>query len=150
MKTSIKAIRTGVVLVCSSVALVAQAQMTPVGNWHTFDDQTGEIKGLVTISEAQGVLTGRAMKILRKNTDPNELCTLCSDDRKDKLIVGMEVIRGVKKVDGKDVWEGGKVLDPENGKEYTVRLTPIEDGKKLAVRGSIAFFWRTQTWVRVP
>jgi uncharacterized protein (DUF2147 family) len=56
----------------------------------------------------------------------------------------------LKKAEGKDVWEGGKILDPENGREYGARLTPIEGGKKLEVRGSIgpraAPFWRTQTW----
>ena len=51
--------------------------------------------------------------------------------------------------DGKDVWEGGKILDPENGRNYTLRLTPIEGGKKLEVRGSIGPFGRTQTWIRV-
>ena len=64
------------------------------------------------------------------------------------VYVTQEIIRGGKQAEGKDVWEGGKILDPENGKEYTLRLTPIEDGKKLEVRGSIAFFGRTQTWVR--
>ena len=54
-----------------------------------------------------------------------------------------------KKAEGKDVWEGGKILDPENGKTYTLRLTPIEGGAKLEVRGSIGPFGRTQTWVRV-
>ena len=64
-------------------------------------------------------------------------------------MLGLEIIRGAKKVEGKDVWEGGKILDPDNGKEYTLRLTPIEGGKKLEVRGYIAFFYRNQTWVRV-
>ena len=61
----------------------------------------------------------------------------------------MEIIRNAQKAEGKDVWEGGKVLDPENGREYTLRLTPIEGGRKLEVRGSIGPFGRTQTWVRV-
>ncbi len=50
---------------------------------------------------------------------------------------------------GKDVWEGGKILDPENGRNYTLRLTPIEGGKKLEVRGSIGPFGSTQTWIRI-
>jgi len=64
----------------------------------------------------------------------------------------MEIIRGGRKVDGKDVWEGGKILDPENGTEYSLRLTPIEGGAKLQVRGFLGFslLGRTQTWVRVP
>jgi uncharacterized protein (DUF2147 family) len=50
------------------------------------------------------------------------------------------------------VWEGGKILDPENGTEYSLRLTPIEGGAKLQVRGFLGFslLGRTQTWVRVP
>jgi uncharacterized protein (DUF2147 family) len=128
----------------------AVAQMSPVGKWHSMDDKTGELKSLVVIDEANGVLTGHVQALLRKDADQKKLCTACTDERKDKPVLGMKIIRGAKKVEGKDVWEGGKILDPENGKEYTLRLTPIEDGKKLEVRGSILFFGRTQTWVRVP
>ena len=128
---------------------LAAAQTSPVGNWHSFDEKTNELKSLIVITESGGVLTGRIDKLLRKDADQKKLCTECSDDRKDKPVLGMEIIRGAKKVDGKEVWEGGKILDPENGKDYTLRLTPIEDGKKLEVRGSILFIGRTQTWVRV-
>ena len=127
----------------------ALAQTTPVGQWHTIDDKTNEIKSLIVISESGGVLTGRIDKLLRKGADQDAKCTECSDDRKDKPMLGLEIIRGAKKVDGKDVWEDGKILDPENGKNYTLRLTPIEGGAKLEVRGSIGPFGRTQTWVRV-
>ena len=64
-------------------------------------------------------------------------------------MVGLQIIKGAKKADGKDVWEDGKILDPENGKFYTLRLTPADGGKKLDVRGSIGPFGRTQTWQRV-
>ena len=64
-------------------------------------------------------------------------------------MVGLPIIQGAKKAADKDVWEGGKILDPENGKFYTLRLTPIDGGQKLEVRGSIGPFGRTQTWVRV-
>lgn len=128
---------------------IAAAQMTPVGSWHSVDEKTGELKSLVVISESGGVLTGHIEQLLRKNADQKKLCTECSDDRKDKPVLGMEIIRGAKKVEGKDVWEDGKILDPENGKSYALRLTPIEDGKKLDVRGSVLFISRTQTWTRV-
>lgn len=129
-------------------ASLAQAQMTPVGRWNTIDDKTGEIKSQVLITDNAGVLTGKVDKVLRKGADLNAKCTECSDDRKDKPIVGLEIIRGAKKTDDKNVWEGGKILDPENGKSYTLRLTPVDSGNKLEVRGSIGPFGRTQTWVR--
>ena len=134
----------------ASLALPALAQMSPVGTWHTMDEKTGEIKSQIVISEAGGVVSGKIDKVLRKDAKPDAVCDECSDDRKGKPIVGLEIIRGAKKAAGKDVWEDGKILDPENGKNYTLRLTPIEGGKKLEVRGSIGPIGRTQTWVRVP
>ena len=61
-------------------------------------------------------------------------------------------IRSVKKADGEDnQWDGGHILDPEDGKTYKVRLTPADGGKKLDVRGYIGapLLGRTQTWIRV-
>ncbi|MCE1251057.1 MAG: DUF2147 domain-containing protein [Comamonadaceae bacterium] len=125
------------------------AQMTPVGLWRSFDEKTNEAKSEVRITDNGGVLSGRVEKVLRKNAEPNAKCTECKDELKDQPIVGLQIIKGAKKAEDKDVWEDGKILDPENGKFYTLRLTPIEGGKKLEVRGSIAFFGRTQTWQRV-
>ncbi len=137
-----------IVLVATSS--LGWAQMSPVGDWHSIDDKTGELKSLIRISDAGGVLSGRIEKLLRKEAKQDAVCTECSDDRKDKPLLGLEIIRGAKKAEGKDVWEDGRILDPENGKTYTLRLTPIDGGKKLEVRGSIGPFGRTQTWVRVP
>ena len=136
----------GMVLLSATGASLAQ--MTPVGNWHTIDDKTKEVKSEVQISEAAGVLAGKVTKLLRKDAKQDAVCDECTDDRKGKSMLGLEIIRGAKKADGKDVWEDGKILDPENGKTYTLRLTPIEGGQKLEVRGSIGPFGRTQTWVR--
>jgi uncharacterized protein (DUF2147 family) len=126
----------------------AMAQNTPVGKWHTIDDKTKEIKSEITITEAGGVLTGKVTKVLRKDAKPDAKCDECTDARKGQPIVGLEIIRGAKKEDGADVWAGGKILDPENGKEYSLKMTPQDGGKKLDVRGSIGPFGRTQTWVR--
>jgi uncharacterized protein (DUF2147 family) len=138
-----------VAIVLGAMALPALAQSTPVGLWRNYDDKTGEAKAEVRITETAGVLSGKVEKRLLKNARPEDLCTECSDDRKDKLVLGMEVIRGAKKADDREVWEGGKILDPENGRNYTLKMTPIEGGKKLEVRGSFGPFGRTQTWVRL-
>ncbi|MBQ0131207.1 MAG: DUF2147 domain-containing protein [Comamonas sp.] len=127
----------------------AMAQMSPVGVWKSLDEKTGAPKSEVRITDNGGVLSGKVERVLREGADPAAVCDQCTDDRKDKPVTGLEIIRGAKKADGKDVWEGGKILDPENGKNYTLRMTPIEGGAKLEVRGSIGPFGRTQTWVRV-
>jgi uncharacterized protein (DUF2147 family) len=131
------------------VASAAFAQSSPVGLWRSIDDKSGEAKAEIRISEAAGALSGRIEKRLAKDAKADAVCEECKDDRKDKPIQGLEILRGLKKAEGKDVWEDGKILDPENGREYGARLTPIEGGKRLEVRGSIGPVGRTQTWVRV-
>ena len=130
-------------------AASAFAQMTPVGTWRSIDDKTGEAKAEIRIVDNGGVLNGWIEKRLARNAKPDDVCKECKDERKDKPLAGLEIIRGAKKAEGQDVWEGGKILDPENGKEYTLKLTTIDGGQKLQVRGYIGPFYRTQTWVRV-
>ena len=138
------------VLALACLTGTAYGQMTPVGVWHSIDDSTGQPKAVIRISaDAGGVVRGVVERALNPVPGAEPNCTKCTDDRKDKPKIGMEIIRGARKADGRDVWEGGKILDPDNGSEYTLRLTPIDGGRKLEVRGSIAFFGRTQTWVRV-
>ncbi|MDB5896909.1 MAG: hypothetical protein JWP41_511, partial [Ramlibacter sp.] len=130
-------------ILASVVALMAGAalaQSTPVGTWRSVDDKTGEPKAEIRIVEAGGVLTGRIEKRLVKDATPGKLCDECKDERKGQPMDGLEIIRGARKAEGKDVWEGGKILDPENGREYGLRLTPVDGGKKLDVRGSIGPF----------
>lgn len=141
-----------VLMVAGSLAVALPAlaaDMSPVGLWRTFDEKSGEPKSEVRISDSGGVLSGRVEKLLRKGADPQAVCDRCTDDRKGQPLVGLEIIRGAKQAQGKAVWEDGKILDPENGSTYSLKLTPADNGNKLDVRGSIGPFGRTQTWSRV-
>ena len=142
-------LRSSLLLVASALCgASAMAQMSPVGLWRNVDDNTGEVKAEIRIGENGGVLYGQIEKSLTKDGQGDATCDECTDDRKGKPIAGLDIIRGGRKVEGKDVWEGGKILDPENGKEYRASFTPIDGGKKLDVRGYLGPFWRTQTWNR--
>jgi uncharacterized protein (DUF2147 family) len=135
----------------AGAATIALAQATPAGLWKTIDDDGKTEKSQVRITENGGVFTGKVEKIADASK-ADAKCTDCSDERKDKPIVGMTLIKGVKQSDSdKGRWDGGEILDPNNGKTYKVRLTPGEGGKTLAVRGYIGapMLGRTQTWVRV-
>ncbi|GAB2709985.1 DUF2147 domain-containing protein [uncultured Comamonas sp.] len=141
-----------VLMVAGSLAVALPAlaaDMSPVGLWRTFDEKSGEPKSEVRISDSGGVLSGKVEKLLRKGADPQAVCDRCTDDRKGQPLVGLEIIRGAKQAQGKAVWEDGKILDPENGSTYSLKLTPADNGNKLDVRGSIGPFGRTQTWSRV-
>ena len=137
------------VLACAVALPALAAEMSPVGLWRTTDEKTGEAKSEVRIVDNAGVVSGKVEKLLRKGADPKAVCSQCSDDRKDQPLVGLEIIRGAKKAEGKTVWEDGKILDPESGSTYSLKLTPVDAGNKLEVRGSIGPFGRTQTWTRV-
>ena len=128
----------------------AWAQSTPAGVWKTIDDATGKEKSLVRIVEANGVYSGKIEKLLDPTSPQDATCKDCTDDRKDKPVLGMTIIRNLKgHADDKTVFDGGDILDPNNGKVYRVRLKPFDDGKKLEVRGFIGPFYRNQTWLRV-
>ena len=127
----------------------ALAQSTPVGLWKTIDDETKQEKSFVRISEAAGVLSGKVEKIVDPAKQESK-CDKCTDDRKDKPVLGMTLVRNTKQsADDKAVWEGGDILDPNNGKVYRLRLKPLDGGKTLEVRGYIGPFFRNQTWIRV-
>ena len=126
---------------------LASAQMTPVGLWKTIDDDGKTEKSYVRISDASGVVGGKIEKVLDPKAKPDDVCDKCSDERKDKPIVGLTIIRNAKK-SGDDTWEGGDITDPNNGKVYKLRLKPLDGGKKLEVRGYIGPFFRNQQWVR--
>ena len=130
-----------------AAAGLACAQMTPVGLWKTIDDDGKTEKSYVRISEAGGVVGGKIEKVLDPKAKPDDVCDKCSDERKDKPIVGLTIIRNAKK-SGDDTWEGGDITDPNNGKVYKLRLKPLDGGKKLEVRGYIGPFFRNQQWVR--
>ncbi|MEY4749023.1 MAG: hypothetical protein RIQ60_1237 [Pseudomonadota bacterium] len=139
----------GATLLLASSAALAQA--TPAGLWKTIDDDGKTEKSLVRITDTGGVLTGKVEKI----ADPAKQgakCDDCSDARKGQPVLGMTIISGVKAAAGDaGLWEGGEILDPNNGKTYKVRLKPIDGGKALEVRGYIGMpmLGRTQTWQRV-
>jgi uncharacterized protein (DUF2147 family) len=127
---------------------LVHAQLTPVGVWNSMDDSTGKPKAEIAIKDnGKGGLNGRVERSLQPSSaEPN--CSLCTDDRKGQPKIGMEIIRDAKQA-GKDaVWEGGTILDPENGKVYKLKLTPVEGGAKLQVRGYIGPIYRTQVWQR--
>ena len=126
---------------------LALAQSHPVGVWRTIDDETKKERSTVRITETNGVLTGR-IEGLPDSADRDAVCDKCSDQRKGARIIGLTIIEGVSNGDGDEYWDGGQILDPNNGKTYTVRLSPLDNGRRLQVRGYIGPFFRTQVWER--
>ena len=130
-------------LAASSFANAAEA----TGRWKTIDDQTGKPKSIVEITRAaDGSYTGKIVELLNPSK-PNPVCDKCKDDRKNKPIIGMDIIRGMK-TDGANQWSGGTILKPDEGKVYKSKMQLTDGGKTLEVSGCIAFICKSQTWIR--
>ena len=116
---------------------------TVLGKWKTIDDETGKPRSIVEIYQKGNEYYGKIIKLFREPSEPQDpVCVKCEDDRKGKKIIGMEIIRKLKK-DGSE-FEDGTILDPKKGKVYDCKMWV--EGGALKVRGYIAFLYRTQTW----
>lgn len=116
------------------------------GKWKTIDDETGKAKSIVEITKnSKGQYVGKIVQLLAKPENNN--CVKCTDDRKNKPLIGLEIIRGLSK-DGNE-FTGGTITDPKSGKTY--KCTIKREGDKLNVRGYVGFslIGRTQTWQKV-
>ena len=133
----------------SQTMVIAQSSDRVIGVWKTVDEKTNQPSSLIRIDEHNGELIGTVLELIPQ---PGEIlvthCNLCKDERKGKPIVGMVVMKGLKK-DKAGYWSGGEILDPEEGDIYKVKIA-TDDGKVLRVRGYIGFslIGRTQIWVR--
>lgn len=129
-------------------AMIFNAQSQNVlGRWKTVDDETGQAKSIVEVYEKGGKIYGKVVEILRAE-HKKDICTKCEGADKNKPILGMIIINGLKKEDSE--YNGGTILDPENGKKYKCYIA-LESPDKLKLRGYIglSIMGRTQYWTRV-
>lgn len=127
---------------------LAAAQDAALGRWRTIDDNTGKPRSIVEVYEAtDGTVAARVLRVLDPGK-PDPACDTCEGERHGKPVVGMVIAWNLRHA-GRRL-EGGSILDPDNGKVYSVRMTPAAGGTRLEVRGylGIALLGRTQVWLR--
>ncbi|HZT88161.1 MAG TPA: DUF2147 domain-containing protein [Stellaceae bacterium] len=136
-------------LLCAAPAWADSA--APVGTWKTIDDETHKARALIEIREHDGVLDGRVIELFRApDEEPNPRCTDCPGARRDQPVIGMTILWNLHRHG--DDWDGGEILDPEDGRVYRCTLHANAAGDRLEVRGylGVALLGRTQVWERVP
>ena len=131
----------------------ADTQNKLVGLWSQIDEKTGKVQALVRIVEiAPEQYEGFVEKIfVAPGEDPNPRCEECKGARKNQPVLGMRIITGLKRANSNgDIYQQGEILDPDSGDTYRLRITLLDSGKKLDVRGfiGIALFGRSQIWLR--
>ena len=94
-----------------------------------------------------GQYLGTVVKVLDREA-PNPLCGRCQGELKSKPVVGMQILRGLRRTQGH--YGDGTILDPDEGRIYSCAATLLDEGRRLEIRGyvGVPLLGRSQIWVR--
>ena len=116
------------------------------GKWMQSNDE-GVAKSVLDLFIDNNKLYAQVYEIIDIN-NKKAVCEECVGKNKDKPIEKMVIVEGLTFED--NYWQGGKILDPNNGKYYKCYIEIIDENT-ISVRGyiGISLFGRSQIWRRV-
>ncbi len=124
----------------------AQAKSPIEGYWKSIDDDTKKVTAFWKLEIKNGKLNGHIVSYPDAKED--DKCTKCKGNLKEfynKPVKGTVWLHLSEEVDGQ--WKAGYIIDSGEGEMYDAKVW-IEEGN-LHVRGYIAFFYKTQVWLKM-
>lgn len=117
-----------------------------IGKWLT----AGEDNAKVEIFKSGSKYYGKIIWLQNPIRDGEKALDKKNPDKKKRNnpIIGLQIISGFEYNAEENVWENGKIYDPESGKTYSCTIK--KENNKLKVRGyiGISLLGRTEIWTK--
>ncbi|WKC85662.1 DUF2147 domain-containing protein [Borreliella lusitaniae] len=121
-----------------------------LGYWVGYDDVTNIKNSIIYIYKYNEEVYGRILTVIKdgKNYSTQNPSGDTVVGFENLAIEGLDFMWGLKYSASSKKWDGGKIIDPKNGKIYNSEISVDSKTGNLITRGKVWIFGRSKIWTR--